>query len=154
MSLLLFIQTQSTVDWSSVMAELPLPQRVGKTAGGGVVFFTGMHVALKEWLERKWSAPVLVELQAPNYKHLAPTSPWCPRAKWGCRHMASVLPWTRGLDPRAWPQTQAREFENPLRMPKPQVLRRDPMMLGHASRPRSPGSYVETQSSWILCPDP
>jgi hypothetical protein len=85
------------------MAELPLPQRVGKTAGGWGFFFTRMHVALKEWLERKWSAPVLVELQAPNYRHLALTSPGCPRAKWSCRHMASRLPWTRGLDLRAWP---------------------------------------------------
>jgi hypothetical protein len=47
------------------MAELPLPQRVGKTAGGWGFFFTRMHVALKEWLERKWSATG-PELQTPS----------------------------------------------------------------------------------------
>jgi len=33
--LLLFTWTQNTVDFSSVMAELPLQQRVARTAGGG-----------------------------------------------------------------------------------------------------------------------
>jgi len=36
------------------MIELPLPQRVGKTAGGGWGYlFTRMHMALKGWFGRK-----------------------------------------------------------------------------------------------------
>jgi len=36
------------------MVELPLPQRVEKTAGGGWgCFFTMMYMALKGWLGRK-----------------------------------------------------------------------------------------------------
>jgi len=39
------------VDWSNVMTELPLPQRVGKTVGGGWgYFFIGMHITLNGWM--------------------------------------------------------------------------------------------------------
>jgi len=33
--------TKSSVDWSGVITELPLSQRVAKTPGGGVVFLVG-----------------------------------------------------------------------------------------------------------------
>jgi len=37
------------VDWSNIITELSLPQRVGKTAGEGWgCLFTGMHMAFKE----------------------------------------------------------------------------------------------------------
>jgi len=52
------------MDWSSVMAKLPLPQRVAKTVGGWGCLFIGMHLALKGWLGRKWSIPILVGLHA------------------------------------------------------------------------------------------
>jgi len=36
------------------MTNNPLPQRVARAVGeGGVVFFAGMHLTLKEWLGRK-----------------------------------------------------------------------------------------------------
>jgi len=52
--MLLFKYTQSIVDWSSIMAELPLPQKVGKIVGGGRgCLFTEMYMALKGCLGRK-----------------------------------------------------------------------------------------------------
>jgi len=42
------------VDWSSVIAAQPLPQRVARVAGEGWgCLFTGMHLALNGWLGRK-----------------------------------------------------------------------------------------------------
>jgi hypothetical protein len=47
------------------MAAQPLTQRVARAAGKGWgYFFARVHLTLKKWLVRKWSAQVLVGLQA------------------------------------------------------------------------------------------
>jgi hypothetical protein len=52
----LFIKIHGTVDWSSVMTELPLPQRGAKTVRGGWgCLFIRMHLTLKKWFEKKRS---------------------------------------------------------------------------------------------------
>ena len=49
------------------MTKLPLPQRVGKTVGGGWgCLFIMIHLALKGWLGRGWLVPILVGLQTPG----------------------------------------------------------------------------------------
>jgi hypothetical protein len=50
----MFIKIHGTVDWSSVMTEIPLPRRVAKIARGGWdCLFIGMHLALKGWFMKK-----------------------------------------------------------------------------------------------------
>jgi hypothetical protein len=57
----LFIKIHGIVDWSSVVAELLLPQRVAKTTGGGWgCLFIGKHLALNGWFGRKQSVQILV----------------------------------------------------------------------------------------------
>jgi len=49
-----------------------LTQRVVRAAGEGWgCLFAGVHLVLKGWLGRKWSAQVLVGLQAMGSRHLA-----------------------------------------------------------------------------------
>jgi hypothetical protein len=57
----MFIKIHGTVDWSSIVAELSLSQRVAKTAEGGWgCLFIGMHLALNRWFGRKQSMQILV----------------------------------------------------------------------------------------------
>ena len=121
------------------MTELPLPQRVRKNAGGGCdCLFTVIHMALKGWFGRKWSAPVLVELQTPG---VGAGKPWVPARRVGLhapgyRHMALGLLWALRPDPHAWLQTQANGSSGRLslwsciRTHCCWVLRRDPILLG------------------------
>jgi len=60
------------VDWSSIIAAQPLTQRVVRATGEGWgCLFAGVYWVLKGWLGRKWSAQVLVGLQAMGSRHLA-----------------------------------------------------------------------------------
>jgi len=146
--MLLFKYTQSIVDWSSIMAELPLPQKVGKIVGGGRgCLFTEMYMALKGCLGRKWSASVLVGLHASNCRHLAlgQASPRCPHAKWGCKSQAANTWRWATLGARARPTPMAAD-------PGERVWRpsRNALALGPASGPNVVRSDVRTHCSWVL----
>jgi hypothetical protein len=133
------------------MAELPLPQRVARTIGERQdCLFTGMHLALKGWLGRKWSILVLVDRRpwmrtlgagagkpwVLSHTHVSCGDTW----RWGC--LACALGQTRAHGCRPW---------------------WDPRLMGPMSRPsslRSPSgpkaqeSYIKTQFSWVLQQDP
>jgi hypothetical protein len=79
----LFIKIHGTVDWSSVITELSLPQRGAKTVGRGWgCLFIWMHLTLKKWFWKKQSMQILVghggatnpRLQTPGAKLSCPAT--------------------------------------------------------------------------------
>jgi hypothetical protein len=109
-----------------------LPHRFARTAGEGWgCLLTGMHLALKGWLGRKWLVPVLVGLQALRCEHLALrlASPGC----WArpARHMGT--PYARASLPVCWVNA------NPSKTQGSWVQRQDPVLLGPRQDPRLMG---------------
>jgi len=73
----------------------------GQRGMGEVVFFAEVHFALKGWLGRKWSAQVLVRLQAMESGHLALGLPGlCARQTRSPQGVWAALP-LRGANPSA-----------------------------------------------------
>uniref|UniRef100_B9N021 Uncharacterized protein n=1 Tax=Populus trichocarpa TaxID=3694 RepID=B9N021_POPTR len=101
------------MDWSSVMSELPLLQRVAKTARKGwSCLFIGMHLALKGWLGRK-----CIMAGRPLPQRVAKTT----GRGWGCLFIGMYLALNGWLG-RKWPQAV-------------DTWHQDPRLMGSASAP-------------------
>jgi len=117
-----------------------------------------MYTTLKRWLGRKWSAPVLVGLQAPDCRHLALglASHGRPHAKWVCLGRWGQ---TRTHDCRSkWAGLQTRSgrlgLESCVRTQCYWVRRQDPLLMSFALGSISLGSCIKTQVFWVLRRDP
>jgi len=118
----MFIKIHGTVDWSNVMTDMSLPQRVAKIAEGGwSCLFINMHLTLKGWFERKQlvqilmgyggaTGPKLQTLDAgaamPCHKEFQRLQEvgLCPRLQTCGARVA--MSWVLGPDPRTWLQTR------------------------------------------------
>jgi len=141
------------------MTKLPLPHRFARTAGEGWgCLLTGIYLALKGWLGRKWSVPVLVGLQALGCEHLA-LGLASPR-RWArpARHMgtpyarASLLVCWVSANPSetqsSWVQRQDPILLGPRQDPRLMGPASGPVLLGPASGPSTLGSCNRTSALW------
>jgi hypothetical protein len=135
------------LDWSDVMTELSLPQRVAKIARGAGLSF---------WLRGKWSVRVWVGLQTPGASCQALCARvrlGCLAATPGCKHLALGLPspWScdcQALGDRVRPARLAADPGK--RVPPPGVCRPE----GLRSAEPHVGFCVRIQFSWVRCQDP
>jgi len=126
------------VDLSSVMAELPLPQRVGKNIGeGGFVFLLG---CMWHWMNGWGENSQLQFWWGRRHQALGLTSPGRPRVKSGSRPRLQ----TYGAEAR--PACMAADSDEWVWRPA-----QDALALGPTSGPTALGSCVGIHFAWVLC---